>query len=83
MEDQERTCFPWIVSHEGDINIILNVTGFSVLIRNEIPIFTCASATKRSIVRIFNQTIYCKAMELKWQYPDMQSDCVKIMECFI
>ena len=35
------------------------------------------------IVCVFNQAINCKAMELKWQYPDMHSDCVKIVESFI
>ena len=32
-------CLSWILSHKDDINVVLNSSGFNILIRNEILTF--------------------------------------------
>ena len=34
------------------------------------------------IVCVFDQAIYCKAMELKWKYPDKYKDCIVMLGIF-
>ena len=34
------------------------------------------------IVCVFDQAIYCKAMELKWRYPDKYKDCILMLGIF-
>ena len=34
------------------------------------------------IVCVFDQAIYCKAMELKWRYPDKYKDCIVMFGIF-
>ena len=34
------------------------------------------------IVCVFDQGIYCKAMELKWRYPDKYKDCIVMLGIF-
>ena len=34
------------------------------------------------IVCVFDQAIYCKAMELKWRYPDKYKDCIVMLGIF-
>ena len=33
-------------------------------------------------VCVFDQAIYCKAMELKWRYPDKYKDCIVMLGIF-
>ena len=34
------------------------------------------------IVCVFDQAIYCKALELKWRYPDKYKDCIVMLGIF-
>ena len=37
----------------------------------------------KCIVCVFDQAINCKAIELKWRYPDRYNDCLIMLESFI
>ena len=35
-----------------------------------------------NIVCVFDQAIYCKAMEMKWRYPEKYKDCIVMLGIF-
>ena len=35
-----------------------------------------------AVVCVFDQAVYCKAMELKWRYPDKYKDCIVMLGIF-
>ena len=110
--NQERTCLSWLLSRKEDINYVVpSWTGFTILIRNEMPflssnlqyftsidlpatemstvttVLDCCLKTKgqlRSnyIVCVFDQVIYCKAMEPKRRHPGKCKDCIVMLDMF-